>query len=283
MTSKAKSSFDLNHSGVKIKFKSKEISYSKAESHITTDPHITTDLRTFHTYRTTLTSKTPQMYSNAFYNLLEVPISCQQVPIPVSQGLVTLKFPSHPGTVGALVGTRWSRVKKLSSDFREAFPGFDIDVSHDGHCFNVVMANFSDGVAFVTNTFGEEISLANHGIEIRPQFVGRMIGKGGHNLRDIEAGTGTQCTLYHEDGLFWLRFPCETSLEARRKALEYAKSRIFDYADYLEDRLTDAASEASYSTYATSEGSFAPSEASVAYSEASTVYTDDGDWPGLSQ
>lgn len=223
------------------------------------------------------------MYSNAFYNLLEVPISCQQVPIPVSQGLVTLKFPSHPGTVGALVGTRWSRVKKLSSDFREAFPGFDIDVSHDGHCFNVVMANFSDGVAFVTNTFGEEISLANHGIEIRPQFVGRMIGKGGHNLRDIEAGTGTQCTLYHEDGLFWLRFPCETSLEARRKALEYAKSRIFDYADYLEDRLTDAASEASYSTYATSEGSFAPSEASVAYSEASTVYTDDGDWPGLSQ
>ena len=155
------------------------------------------------------------MYSNAFYNLLEVPISCQQVPIPVSQGLVTLKFPSHTGTVGALVGTRWSRVKKLSSDFREAFPGFDIDVSHDGHCFNVVMANFSDGVAFVTNTFGEEISLANHGIEIRPQFVGRMIGKGGHNLRDIEAGTGTQCTLYHEDRLFGLRFPCDTPIEDR--------------------------------------------------------------------
>lgn len=283
MTSKAKSSFDLNQTEVKIKFKSKEISYSKAESHITTDPHITTDLCTFHTYRTTLTSKTPQMYSNAFYNLLEVPISCQQVPIPVSQGLVTLKFPSHPGTVGALVGMRWSRVKKLSSDFREAFPGFDIDVSHDGHCFNVVMANFSDGIAFVTNTFGEEISLANHGIEIRPQFVGRMIGKGGHNLRDIEAGTGTQCTLYHEDGLFWLRFPCDTPIEDRRKAMEYTKDRIFEYSDYLEERLTDTASESSHSTSSSYEASVAYSEASAAYSEASTVYTDDGDWPALSQ
>jgi len=230
------------------------------------------------------------MYSNAFYQLIGDHNGLRQAPVPAQQGLVTLKFPCCTGTVGALVGTRWSRVKKLSSDFRDAFPGFDIDVSHDGNCFNVIMANFSDGVAFVTNTFGEEISLANHGIAIRPQFVGRMIGKGGHNLRDIEAGTGTQCTLYHEDGHFWLRFPCDTSLEARRKALEYVKTRIFDYADYLEDRLTDTASEASYSTAATSEASFAPSEASVAYSEASvayseasTVYTDDGDWPELSQ
>jgi hypothetical protein len=228
------------------------------------------------------------MYSNAFYQLIGDQNGLRQAPVPAQQGLVTLKFPCCTGTVGALVGTRWSRVKKLSSDFRDAFPGFDIDVSHDGNCFNVIMANFSDGVAFVTNTFGEEISLANHGIAIRPQFVGRMIGKGGHNLRDIEAGAGTQCTLYHEDGHFWLRFPCETSLEARRKALEYTESRIFDYTDYLEDRLTDTASETSYSTDATSEASFVPSEASVseafvAYSEASTVYTDNGDWPGLSQ
>ena len=229
------------------------------------------------------------MYSNAFYQLMEVPIACQPVPIPVRQGLVTLKFPCHSATVGALVGTRWARVKKLSSDFRDAFPGFDIDVSHDGDSFNVVMANFSDGVAFVTNTFGEEISLANHGIEIRPQFVGRMIGKGGHNLRDIEAGTGTQCTLYHEDGFFWLRFPCDTPIEARKKAMEYAKDRIFEYADYLENRLVDSASEVSYSTAAPSEASLATdstavaSEVSVSASEASTVYTDDGDWPSLSQ
>ena len=220
---------------------------------------------------------------------MEVPISCQPVPIPDIQGLVTLKFPCHSATVGALVGTRWSRVKKLSADFRDAFPGFDIDVSHDGDSFNVVMANLSDGVAFVTNTFGEEISLANHGIEIRPQFVGRMIGKGGHNLRDIEAGTGTQCTLYHEDGLFWLRFPCDTPVEARKKAMEYAKDRIFEYADYLENRLVDSASEVSYSTAAPSEASeatystAAASEVSVPASEASTVYTDDGDWPSLSQ
>lgn len=164
---------------------------------------------------------------------------------PVRPYLVTLKFPCHCGTVGAIVGTRWSRVKQLSTDFRDAFQGFDIDVSHDGSCFNVVMANFSDGVVFVTNTFGEEISLANHGIEIRPQFVGRMIGKGGHNLRGIEAGTGTSCTLYHEDGLFWLRFPCDTSLAVRRKAHEYVKGRIFDYAGFLEDRLIDSASESS--------------------------------------
>jgi len=185
--------------------------------------------------------------------------------------------------VGALVGTRWSRVKKLSTDFQETFPGFAIDVSHDGDAFNVVMANFSDGVAFVTNTIGEEISLANHGIEIRPQFVGRMIGKGGHNLRDIEAGTGTQCMIYHEDGLFWLRFPCDTPVEARRNAMEYAKIRIFEYSDSLEERLTDTASEASYSTASSYEASIPPSEASVAYSEASAGYMDANDWPALSQ
>ncbi len=223
------------------------------------------------------------MYSNTFYQFVDGPYEHQQPPVPTRQSLTTLKFPCHSGTVGALVGTCWSRVKKLSADFREAFPGFDIDVSHDGNAFNVVMANFSDGVAFVTNTIGEEISLANHGIQIRPQFVGRMIGKGGHNLRDIEAGTGTQCMIYHEDGLFWLRFPCDTPVEARRNAMEYAKNRIFEYSDYLEERLTDTASEASYSSTSSYEASIPPSEASVACSEASDEYMDTNDWPALSQ
>tara|TARA_B100000780_G_scaffold273385_1_gene236906 strand:+ start:347 stop:1081 length:735 start_codon:yes stop_codon:yes gene_type:complete len=203
----------------------------------------------------------------------------------VHEGLVTLKFPCHKTTVGTLVGTRWSRVKQLSIDFRAAFSGFDIDVSHDGNCFNVVMANFSDGVMFVTNTFGEEISLANHGIEIRSQFVGRMIGKGGHNLRDIEAGAGTKCTIYHEDGLFWMRFPCDTPVEARREALEYTKGRIFDYADFLEDRLVDSwasetssetASEASETSSETaSEASFSSATSSETAFPAGASYTYD--------
>jgi len=221
------------------------------------------------------------MYSNTFYQFVDGPYEHQQPPVPTRQSLTTLKFPCHPDTVGALVGTRWSRVKKLSADFREAFPGFDIDVSHDGNAFNVVMANFSDGVAFVTNTIGEEISLANHGIEIRPQFVGRMIGKGGHNLRDIETGTGTHCTLYHEDGFFWIRFPCDTPVETRRNAMEYVENRMFEYSDYLEEKLVDTASEASSSPDSSYEASIPPSEASSSPSEASIDYMDD--WPSLSQ
>ena len=217
------------------------------------------------------------MYYNTFGQLVDSHIGFQQA---VTQSLVTLKFPCHSSTVGALVGTRWSRVKNLSTEFRAIFPGFDIDVSHDGDSFNVVMANFSDGVAFVNNTFGEEIFLANHGIKIRPQFVGRMIGKDGHNLRDIEAGAGTLCTLYHEDGLFWLRFPCDTPVEVRHKALEYVKGRIFEYADFLEDRLVDSTSEI-WSSSTPSEASDASFSTSSEASIASEAFINDESWPGL--
>ena len=196
---------------------------------------------------------------------------------------VVLKFPCNPSVIGAIVGRKWSRVKKLSEEFESRFPGFKIDVTHDGIAFNIMMANFSDGVAFVTNTFGEEISLANYGIPIHPQFVGRMIGKGGRNLRDIEAGTGCQCTIYH-DNMFWVRFTCDTPVIDRKNAISYIEERMFDYADYLEDRLFDNASDISDASTTLSEVSITASEASDISDASTTVVTASeafDDWPTL--
>lgn len=196
--------------------------------------------------------RTLRMYSSTPYSLcgdyqdVGAHYAAQQASVVVEPRIATLNFQCHSSVVGTLVGRKWSRVKKLSSDFESHFPGFKIDVTHDGVAFNIVMANFSAGIAFVTNTFGAEISLANQGINIRPQFVGRIIGTGGHNLRDIEAGAGTPCTIYH-DSLFWVHFPCDTPVTERRNAFAYIKERMIEYTDYLEDRLGDTASETSHS------------------------------------
>jgi hypothetical protein len=213
------------------------------------------------------------MYFNAFYQYTDDQRPTYKAP---ERTTVVLKFPCNPSVIGALVGRKWSRVKQLSEDFTSRFPGFTIDVTHDGIAFNVMMANFSDGVAFVTNTFGEEISLANHGIYIHPQFVGRMIGKGGHNLRDIEAGAGCKCTIYH-DNVFWVRFTCDTPVSDRQNAIDYIEERMFDYANYLEDRLVDIDTE-SVDADTGSEAwstSGSDSEVSTTASEESTEYSVD--------
>lgn len=225
------------------------------------------------------------MCSNSFAAFADV----VSVPIPpvkmTSDGIETLRFECDPSTVGALVGKRWVRVKNLASKFQLRFPGFDIDVSHDGEAFSVVLPAIDDAFAFIHETFGEEIAIANHGIPVRSEFVGRIIGHGGHNLRALESGVGAidgcagcRCTVYHDDERFWVRFPSSTPVEQRKIALAYIEARIFEHADYLEEKLTDA-----YSTVSDTSSvcSSAFSESSGATSVPCSDYSDAESWPEL--
>ena len=206
-------------------------------------------------------------------------------PAPVNLGLTTLTFPCHGAVVGALVGRGWDRVKILKKQFEEQFPGFTFDVTHRDAAFYVIMPAINDAVAFISESFGEEISIANYGMNVHEQYVGRIIGSGGHNLRTIEAGVsavngceGCKCTSYHEDGAFYVRFPSTTPVGERKLALEYIETRIFEHANYLEEKLMDAFST---SSEASSMYSSTCSETSEATSLACSEYTDDGDWPQL--
>lgn len=222
------------------------------------------------------------MNANQFFTLADMPYGLFSIPEAQKFGLATLRFPCDPEVVGALVGKKWIRVKNLASEFQLAFPGFDIDVSYDGETFSVIVPNFDAGITFINESFGEEIAIANCGMEVRPEFVGRIIGAGGHNLRTIEdciqqleECKGCQCTVYHEDGRFWLRFPPLTPVEHRQVAMEFAKTRIYEHAEYLEDRLTDCDIT---SSECSSMDSVTTSEAT---SMTSSEYSDDGDWPEL--
>lgn len=172
--------------------------------------------------------------------------------------LATLHFPCASNLVPHLVGPKWSRVKSLARAFQLAFPGCDIDITYVGHGFHAIIPNTEKAANFVERSFGEEVAIANHSMFVRPEFVGRLIGSHGHNLRSIEASVaalvqGCKCTIYYEDGGFRVRFPFDTPVEKRQLALQCVETRIYDHADYLEDRLFDSAEE----------------------------YTDDGDWPEL--
>jgi len=223
------------------------------------------------------------MNANTFYTLADAPYGAFGVCEAPQSGLTTLKISCDSAVVGALVGRKWSRVQALSSDFREAFPGYDIDVSYDGECFSVLVPNMDAAIAYVADSFGDEVAIANHGIEVRPEFVGRLIGRGGHNLRTIAACIaqldeckGCKCTVYHEDDRFWIRFPPSTPVEQRKVALEFVETRLYEHADYLEEQLTEADTSASEASSVWS------STSSEAPSVASSEFTDDGDWPELS-
>lgn len=226
------------------------------------------------------------MFANPFSALVEGTFVPQYVSESTVGGLMTVTFACDDSVVGALVGRKWTRVKNLASAFRLKFPGFDIDVSHREGVFSVIIPAIDGAEAFVVDTFGEEIAVAHDGMYVRPEFVGRIIGSGGHNIRAIEAGVTAvdgchdcRCTVYYEREHFYVRFPSNTPIRQRKDAVEYIKARIYEYADYLEERLSDTASTISD---ASSQYSTAFSECSAAASVASSVCTNDEDWPELS-
>jgi hypothetical protein len=161
------------------------------------------------------------------------------VPIVPALGLTTLSFPSYSGVVGDLVGPKWGRVTKLKEDFQKTFPGFDFSAEYDGNAFTITIPTVPEQIAYLNLTFGSEIALANEAIQTDPNFAGAVIGKGGKGLRQIEAKAPVDCTVYHDVGAFYVKFPYDTPTTARITCMAYIKQAVCGRARWLEDRLSD--------------------------------------------
>ena len=166
----------------------------------------------------------------------------QFVPLVPTLGLTTLSFPSYSGVVGDLVGPKWSRVNKLKDDFQKTFPGFDFSAEYDGDAFVITIPAVPEHIAYVNSTFGSEVGLANEAIETDINFAGAVIGKGGKGLRQIEAKAPVECTIYHDEGAFYVKFPYDTPTTARITCMSYIKQAVYGRARWLEDRLSDTTS-----------------------------------------
>ena len=166
---------------------------------------------------------------------------------PREQGLVTLQFPSYPGVVGNIVGPKWARIRSLRSNFKDAFPGFDLTVKFDENSFLVRLPAISAAVEFVNTTLGVEIALANEPIQTNNNCVGAVIGKKGCGLRAIESAAPCDCVVYYDEGAFFVKFPHATPTNSRVHCMAVVRHDIYGRSKWLEDHLglSDTASTAS--------------------------------------
>lgn len=183
-------------------------------------------------------------------------------PVHVASGLTTITIVSFEGVTGHIVGPSWARIKQLQTNFQETFPGFDFSAEYDDGAFSFTLAAIPAAVAYLNATIGLEIAMANEAIHTNPDFAGAVIGKGGKGLRNIETSLGNNCTIYHDEGAFYVKFKWDTPTTERAMTLQSAKEAIFGRAEWLEERLSDASS---------SEAGSVESVETIANSEASDV------------
>ena len=202
-------------------------------------------------------------------------------PVDSTAGLVTLSFECWKGVVGNIVGKSWGHVNVLRQRFQEAFPGLDFEAKYNGEQFEVTVVALPHAIAYINNTLGAEIAMANEGIQTDPEFVGAVIGKRGAGLRRIERAAPASCTVYHEEDAFYVKFPADTEISVRVSCMQYVRSAILKRSGWLSERLseTSSASEtsssASFSTASTiSESIPATSEAGSDISELSAFFSD---------
>lgn len=179
-----------------------------------------------------------------------------------TSGLTTITVNSFEGVTGHIVGPSWARIKQLQKNFQKTFPEFDFSAEYDGEAFTFTLPAIPAAVAYLNATIGLEIALANEAIYTNPNFAGAVIGKGGKGLRNIEAGLGNNCTIYHDQGAFYVKFKWDTPAVERLTTMEKVKEAIAGRADWLEERLSDASSSVAGSV---------ESVETIANSEASDV------------
>jgi hypothetical protein len=158
---------------------------------------------------------------------------------------VELVFPCRSVAVGHLVGQKWTFVERLSSSFRENFHQ-NISITYDGSTFRVRLIPFPPCVLFVVHEFGQRIFVANHGIYA--QNAGAVIGKHGWWLRKTEQEQSVPCIVYHEEGLFYLKFPTTVLAQQRLDVLDNVRRKIVGRSEYLDRELSDTQSTSSVDT-----------------------------------
>lgn len=181
------------------------------------------------------------MFANQFGAFYE-PMTVMTTPVHAATGLTTITLDSFEGVTGHIVGPNWTRIKQLQKNFQETFPGFDFAAEYEDGAFSFTLAAIPAAVAYINATIGLEIAMANEAIHTNPDFAGAVIGKGGKGLRNIEASLGNNCTIYHDEGAFYVKFKWDTPTTERAKTLQSVKEAIFGRADWLEERLSDASS-----------------------------------------
>lgn len=162
--------------------------------------------------------------------------------VRMASSFTTITIDSFEGVTGHIVGPNWARIKQLQESFQKTFPGFDFSAKYDDGAFSLTLVAIPAAIAYLNATIGLEIAIANEAIHTNPDFAGAVIGQGGKGLRNIEDSLGNNCTIYHDEGAFYVKFKWDTPTTERVMTLQGAKEAILGRADWLEERLSDASS-----------------------------------------
>lgn len=163
-----------------------------------------------------------------------------------TESMIELYFPSHSNVVGHIIGRDSAYLKQLVEEYSRHFGGRVISVTYDGSNFRVHLDNFQPGITFVLLDFARRVSLANEGIYAQP--AGAIIGKGGWWLRKASESQSEKCTIYHEDGLFFVRFPWNVRATERVRVMDRIRRQIMGRAAYFQKSFQDTDSQSSAST-----------------------------------
>ena len=152
-------------------------------------------------------------------------------------------FACYSGVVGQLAGRDWKYIKTLCEDYREMFGGRNVSITYDGAHFRVHLSSYAPGIEFIVHEFGQRVAMANLGIVAEP--AGAIIGRGGWWLRKAESDQCVQCTIYHEDGCFFVKFPWSVSTASRIVAIDDIRRKLMGRAQFMNKTLSESASTAS--------------------------------------
>lgn len=150
--------------------------------------------------------------------------------------MFVLPFPCRPQAVGHLVGRRWSYIDDLCLKYKELFHNASISVTYDGTWF-LVRVQGGPSIQFVKHEFGKKVAIANDGIVAEP--AGAIIGKHGWWLRKTEREQPVNCIIYHDEGVFYVKFPPHVTTKERICVLDNVRRKIIGRANYFAKQLSD--------------------------------------------
>lgn len=163
---------------------------------------------------------------NSFYALSEG-ARAHIVAVPAKRTLAILELSSHPSVEEDLTGGKAQpRLKRLSRDVRNDFPGIYFAVKYIPGAFRITMTSNSEAVAFVNATFGVEVAIANKELSIHEEHAGAVIGKKWRNIRHIEDAAPAKCSVYKDAGSFYVYFSHDTPTEQRVRSMSYIQMML---------------------------------------------------------
>lgn len=165
---------------------------------------------------------------------------------PAVEHMTEIVFPCYPGVVGQLAGRDWVYIKTLCKDYRNMFDARNISITYDGALFRVHISSYAPGIEFIANEFGQRVAMANVGVMAQP--AGAIIGRRGWWLRKTESEQDVKCTIYHENGLFFVKFPWNVSTADRIVAMDDIRRKLSGRARFFQKTFSESESESTISS-----------------------------------